>query len=85
MKNLTILVVLILSPLTMISQNNQEVINDDTILKTSTELVSNIRNHTYFAAQKEAVKLSHKKSIQLISIKAFRKAAHIKSKDTNRC
>ncbi len=89
MKKLIILTALILTPLTMMSQNNTpSIVNDVTVLSqidTNTTVVSNIRNHTYFASQKEAIKLNHKKSLQITSIKAFRKAAHIKSRDTNRC
>jgi len=90
MKKLIILTALILSPLAMMSQeSNETIVNDVNVLiqldTTSIVSSSSIRNHTYFAARKDAIKLNHKKSIKLTSIKAFRKAAHIKSKNTDRC
>ena len=90
MKQVVIFLILILAPLAASSQNNETIAtNKSVIIKiettNSTASVSNKRNHTYFAAQKEAVELNYKKSLDLISIKSFRKTTQLRSKDRRRC
>jgi hypothetical protein len=90
MKKLVILICIIGMPFAAASQTQVDVIveNATSIIKTNsftTTDASNKRNHTYFTAKAEVIKLNHKKSLDLISIKAFRKASQLRSKETIRC
>lgn len=87
MKKLVILIVIILAPLAGMSQNDTPIIKDAATINTEMTVadVSNKRNHNYFVAKNEVVKINYKKSQDLISIKSFRKTTQLRSKNKRRC
>ncbi len=87
MKKLAILIVLILAPLAGMSQNDAPVIKDASTIKTEISVanVASKRNHNYFVAKNEVIKINYKKSEDLISIKSFRKTTQLRSKNKRRC
>jgi hypothetical protein len=87
MKKLALLLILIVTPLVGMSQNDAPIIIEASTIKTemaSTDL-TNRRDHNYFVAKTEVVQLNYKKSQDLISIRSFRKTTQLRSKNKRRC
>jgi hypothetical protein len=89
MKTFVILLSLVILPFTSVSQTEntfeKEIISSIIKVKQSNITYSNKRNHTYFTSKTEILKLNYKKSFDLISIKAYRKATQLRSKQLRVC
>lgn len=87
MKKVLILIALITLPALTFGQNasNDTVKQNDTIENVSTTTETENQTALSTAARAEVNDLSYKKSIELISIKAYRKSLQIKVKEIKTC
>jgi hypothetical protein len=70
----------------MSSQNNYlSNIAADTNININVEPEQTIAKTTYYVAKEDVIKINYKKSRDLTSIRAFRKATQLRSKKSNRC
>ncbi|MBO3097077.1 hypothetical protein [Gelidibacter pelagius] len=89
MKKLIILIVLITLPVLSFGQNasNDTVKQNDIITIEAVSIQQITENKTAFAiiTKNEVTELSYKKSIDLISIKAYRRSLQIRTKEVKTC
>ena len=87
MKKVLILIALIVLPVLTFGQNasNDTVKQNDTIETVSSTNITAKKTVLSTAAKAEVNDLSYKKSIELISIKAYRKSLQIKVKEIKTC